>query len=194
MHFKDSVVIHSNDSKISCCESNNFLWVEVGSKKKHDVCVCCRWNVAVLASWSSPSSWVFYSSISGLKLRMTTMTLTGGSHTQHVQYMLASVHAHVSWSMFFVVICRAFLVIMMGLGRVSKLIYVGPTHHSNLIHNMKHTVCDSCWLFFLCLFRFNFGTLGFWFPWSLVLLVIAAALFTYIALLLVQTVLWFQPV
>ncbi|KAF0030639.1 hypothetical protein F2P81_017370 [Scophthalmus maximus] len=31
---------------------------------------------------------------------------------------------------------------------------------------------------------FNFGTLGFWFPWSLVLLVVAAALFTYIALLL----------
>nr|XP_020499138.2 glycerophosphodiester phosphodiesterase domain-containing protein 5-like [Labrus bergylta] len=35
---------------------------------------------------------------------------------------------------------------------------------------------------------FNFGTLGFWFPWSLVLLVIAAALFTYIALLLVLAV------
>ncbi|TKS80536.1 Glycerophosphodiester phosphodiesterase domain-containing protein 5 [Collichthys lucidus] len=32
--------------------------------------------------------------------------------------------------------------------------------------------------------RFNFGTLGFWFPWSLVLLVVAASLFTYIALLL----------
>ncbi|KAM7412554.1 hypothetical protein PAMA_020097 [Pampus argenteus] len=36
--------------------------------------------------------------------------------------------------------------------------------------------------------RFNFGTLGFWFPWSLVLLVVAAALFTYIALLLVLAV------
>lgn len=35
---------------------------------------------------------------------------------------------------------------------------------------------------------FNFGTLGFWFPWSLVLLVVAAALFTYIALLLVLAV------
>jgi hypothetical protein len=35
--------------------------------------------------------------------------------------------------------------------------------------------------------RFNFGTLGFWFPWSLVLLGVAAALFTYIALLLVRT-------
>lgn len=35
---------------------------------------------------------------------------------------------------------------------------------------------------------FNFGTLGFWFPWSLVLLVFAAALFTYIALLLVLAV------
>uniref|UniRef100_A0A8C7U234 Uncharacterized protein n=1 Tax=Oncorhynchus mykiss TaxID=8022 RepID=A0A8C7U234_ONCMY len=34
---------------------------------------------------------------------------------------------------------------------------------------------------------FNFETLGFWFPWSLVLLVIAAALFTYISLLLVRT-------
>ncbi|XP_055370148.1 glycerophosphodiester phosphodiesterase domain-containing protein 5 [Betta splendens] len=35
---------------------------------------------------------------------------------------------------------------------------------------------------------FNFGTLGFWFPWSLVLLIVAAALFTYIALLLVLAV------
>ncbi|XP_056230724.1 glycerophosphodiester phosphodiesterase domain-containing protein 5 isoform X2 [Seriola aureovittata] len=35
---------------------------------------------------------------------------------------------------------------------------------------------------------FNFGTLGFWFPWSLVLLVVAASLFTYIALLLVLAV------
>ncbi|KAM7398840.1 hypothetical protein PAMP_018149 [Pampus punctatissimus] len=35
---------------------------------------------------------------------------------------------------------------------------------------------------------FNFGTLGFWFPWSLVLLVVAATLFTYIALLLVLAV------
>ncbi|CAL8334610.1 unnamed protein product [Boreogadus saida] len=35
---------------------------------------------------------------------------------------------------------------------------------------------------------FNFGTLGFWFPWSLVLLGVAAALFTYIALLLVLAV------
>lgn len=39
---------------------------------------------------------------------------------------------------------------------------------------------------YLC--RFNFGKLGFWFPWSVVLLVLAAALFTYIALLLVRTV------
>uniref|UniRef100_A0A3Q3MVE6 Glycerophosphodiester phosphodiesterase domain containing 4a n=1 Tax=Mastacembelus armatus TaxID=205130 RepID=A0A3Q3MVE6_9TELE len=50
---------------------------------------------------------------------------------------------------------------------------------------MKHRVCN---LFVLCLCRFNFGTLGFWFPWSLVLLVVAAALFTYIALLLVLAV------
>lgn len=42
-----------------------------------------RWSVAVLASWSSPSSWVFCSSISGVKLRTTTTTLTGGSHTAH---------------------------------------------------------------------------------------------------------------
>lgn len=35
---------------------------------------------------------------------------------------------------------------------------------------------------------FNFGNLGFWFPWSLVLLVVSAALFTYIALLLVLAV------
>nr|XP_024660850.1 glycerophosphodiester phosphodiesterase domain-containing protein 5-like [Maylandia zebra] len=35
---------------------------------------------------------------------------------------------------------------------------------------------------------FNFGNLGFWFPWSLVLLIVAAALFTYIALLLVLAV------
>ncbi|XP_026220854.1 glycerophosphodiester phosphodiesterase domain-containing protein 5 isoform X1 [Anabas testudineus] len=35
---------------------------------------------------------------------------------------------------------------------------------------------------------FNFGTLGFWFPWSLVLLAVAASLFTYIALLLVLAV------
>uniref|UniRef100_A0A8C1GHS8 Glycerophosphodiester phosphodiesterase domain containing 4a n=1 Tax=Cyprinus carpio TaxID=7962 RepID=A0A8C1GHS8_CYPCA len=39
---------------------------------------------------------------------------------------------------------------------------------------------------YLC--RFNFGNLGFWFPWSVVLLVVAAALFTYIALLLVLAV------
>ncbi|XP_062861178.1 glycerophosphodiester phosphodiesterase domain-containing protein 5 isoform X2 [Trichomycterus rosablanca] len=35
---------------------------------------------------------------------------------------------------------------------------------------------------------FNFGNMGFWFPWSLVLLVVAAGLFTYIALLLVLAV------
>uniref|UniRef100_A0A8B9KQ04 Uncharacterized protein n=1 Tax=Astyanax mexicanus TaxID=7994 RepID=A0A8B9KQ04_ASTMX len=35
---------------------------------------------------------------------------------------------------------------------------------------------------------FNFGNLGFWFPWSLVLLVVSAALFTYVALLLVLAV------
>uniref|UniRef100_A0A4W5LE22 Glycerophosphodiester phosphodiesterase domain containing 4a n=2 Tax=Hucho hucho TaxID=62062 RepID=A0A4W5LE22_9TELE len=35
---------------------------------------------------------------------------------------------------------------------------------------------------------FKFETLGFWFPWSLVLLVVAAALFTYISLLLVLAV------
>ncbi|XP_046720663.1 glycerophosphodiester phosphodiesterase domain-containing protein 5 isoform X2 [Silurus meridionalis] len=35
---------------------------------------------------------------------------------------------------------------------------------------------------------FNFGNIGFWFPWSVVLLVVAAALFTYIALLLVLAV------
>ncbi|XP_052324718.1 glycerophosphodiester phosphodiesterase domain-containing protein 5-like [Oncorhynchus keta] len=35
---------------------------------------------------------------------------------------------------------------------------------------------------------FNFETLGFWFPWSLVLLVVAAALFSYISLLLVLAV------
>ncbi|XP_072551432.1 glycerophosphodiester phosphodiesterase domain-containing protein 5 isoform X1 [Salminus brasiliensis] len=35
---------------------------------------------------------------------------------------------------------------------------------------------------------FNFGNLGFWFPWSMVLLVVSAALFTYIALLLVLAV------
>ncbi|KAJ8410798.1 hypothetical protein AAFF_G00187550 [Aldrovandia affinis] len=35
---------------------------------------------------------------------------------------------------------------------------------------------------------FNFGNLGFWFPWSVVLLVVAAVLFTYIAILLVLAV------
>nr|XP_055030333.1 glycerophosphodiester phosphodiesterase domain-containing protein 5 isoform X2 [Misgurnus anguillicaudatus] len=35
---------------------------------------------------------------------------------------------------------------------------------------------------------FNFGNLGFWFPWSVVLLVVAIVLFTYIALLLVLAV------
>ncbi|KAG5269101.1 hypothetical protein AALO_G00198290 [Alosa alosa] len=35
---------------------------------------------------------------------------------------------------------------------------------------------------------FNFGNLGFWFPWSVVLLVVAAALFTYIAILLLLAV------
>ncbi|KAG7470940.1 hypothetical protein MATL_G00119180 [Megalops atlanticus] len=35
---------------------------------------------------------------------------------------------------------------------------------------------------------FNFGNLGFWFPWSMVLLVVTAALFTYIAILLMLAV------
>ncbi|XP_067084795.1 glycerophosphodiester phosphodiesterase domain-containing protein 5-like [Osmerus mordax] len=35
---------------------------------------------------------------------------------------------------------------------------------------------------------FNFGNLGFWFPWSVVLLVIAAAFFTYVAVLLLLAV------
>ncbi|XP_061073355.1 glycerophosphodiester phosphodiesterase domain-containing protein 5 [Conger conger] len=35
---------------------------------------------------------------------------------------------------------------------------------------------------------FNFGKLGFWFPWSLVLLIVTAVLFTYIAILLVLAV------
>ncbi|XP_052385703.1 glycerophosphodiester phosphodiesterase domain-containing protein 5-like isoform X2 [Oncorhynchus keta] len=35
---------------------------------------------------------------------------------------------------------------------------------------------------------FNFGNLGFWFPWSVVLLVIAAAFFSYITLLLLLAV------
>ncbi|XP_063061429.1 glycerophosphodiester phosphodiesterase domain-containing protein 5 isoform X3 [Engraulis encrasicolus] len=35
---------------------------------------------------------------------------------------------------------------------------------------------------------FNFGNLGFWFPWSVVLLVVSAALFTYIAVLLLLAV------
>ncbi len=40
--------------------------------------------------------------------------------------------------------------------------------------------------------RFNFGNLGFWFPWSVVLLVIAAGFFTYITVLMVRpkTTLW----
>ncbi|XP_077578547.1 glycerophosphodiester phosphodiesterase domain-containing protein 5-like [Stigmatopora nigra] len=36
--------------------------------------------------------------------------------------------------------------------------------------------------------RFNFGRLGFWFPWSLLILVLAIAIFTYIALLLLLAV------
>lgn len=47
------------------------------------------------------------------------------------------------------------------------------------IYYLKKSDLYSC--------RFNFGNLGFWFPWSVVLLVVAAALFTYIALLLVRT-------
>uniref|UniRef100_A0AAY5JXV4 GP-PDE domain-containing protein n=1 Tax=Esox lucius TaxID=8010 RepID=A0AAY5JXV4_ESOLU len=43
-----------------------------------------------------------------------------------------------------------------------------------------------CTVYVYC--RFNFETMGFWFPWSLVLLVIAAALFTYISLLLMGIV------
>ncbi|KAJ8368045.1 hypothetical protein SKAU_G00080730 [Synaphobranchus kaupii] len=35
---------------------------------------------------------------------------------------------------------------------------------------------------------FNFGNLGFWFPWSLVLLIVAAVLFAYVAILLVLAV------
>lgn len=34
--------------------------------------------------------------------------------------------------------------------------------------------------------RFNFGNLGFWFPWSMVLLVIAAGFFTYVTVLMVR--------
>lgn len=34
--------------------------------------------------------------------------------------------------------------------------------------------------------RFNFGRLGFWFPWSVVLLVVAAALFAYVAVVMVR--------
>lgn len=34
--------------------------------------------------------------------------------------------------------------------------------------------------------RFNFGNLGFWFPWSVVLLVIAAGFFTYVTVLVVR--------
>lgn len=46
---------------------------------------------------------------------------------------------------------------------------------------------------FFLISRFNFGNLGFWFPWSLVLLAVAAALFTYIALLLVRPPIKPQP-
>lgn len=57
---------------------------------------------------------------------------------------------------------------------------------------MKHTsnrpeAAATVLFLSFCIFRFNFGNLGFWFPWSLVLLIVAAALFTYIALLLVWT-------
>uniref|UniRef100_A0A8K9VBE5 Glycerophosphodiester phosphodiesterase domain containing 4a n=1 Tax=Oncorhynchus mykiss TaxID=8022 RepID=A0A8K9VBE5_ONCMY len=49
-------------------------------------------------------------------------------------------------------------------------------------------IWEVIWIEFICLHcRFKFETLGFWFPWSLVLLVVAAALFTYISLLLVRT-------
>lgn len=44
----------------------------------------------------------------------------------------------------------------------------------------------KCYYKVLLLFRYNYGNLGFWFLWSLVLLVVAAILFMYIALLLVS--------
>lgn len=44
----------------------------------------------------------------------------------------------------------------------------------------------KCYYKVVLLFRYNYGNLGFWFLWSLVLLVVAAILFMYIALLLVS--------
>lgn len=46
----------------------------------------------------------------------------------------------------------------------------------------KHKPCYNIVL----LFRYNYGNMGFWFLWSLVLLIVAAILFTYITLLLVS--------
>ncbi|CAB1352308.1 unnamed protein product [Coregonus sp. 'balchen'] len=46
----------------------------------------------------------------------------------------------------------------------------------------------ECVSFALLILTFNFGILGFWFPWSVVLLVIAAAFFSYVTLLLLLAV------
>ncbi|CAB1316641.1 unnamed protein product [Coregonus sp. 'balchen'] len=46
----------------------------------------------------------------------------------------------------------------------------------------------ECASFALLIVTFNFGNLGFWFPWSVVLLAIAAAFFSYITLLLLLAV------
>lgn len=70
---------------------------------------------------------------------------------------------------------------------------LGCIQLSNIILNqsMENFLAYLSYCLSLDLSRFNFGNLGFWFPWSLVLLAIAAALFTYIALLLVWTLIKF---
>lgn len=69
----------------------------------------------------------------------------------------------------------------------SELVWIKLTKHTMKHTLNRHEAAATVLFLSFCIFRFNFGNLGFWFPWSLVLLIVAAALFTYIALLLVWT-------
>lgn len=69
----------------------------------------------------------------------------------------------------------------------SELVWIKLTEHTMKHTLNRHEAAATVLFLSFYIFRFNFGNLGFWFPWSLVLLIVAVALFTYIALLLVWT-------
>lgn len=58
---------------------------------------------------------------------------------------------------------------------------------SLLTEHVTNVFLPSCLLCFLSFgWRFNFGNLGFWFPWSVVLLAVAVVFFTYVTVLVVR--------